>query len=474
MRKMLLWLTVAAAPLGAATNPVTVPTTLDPAWQARSRALFQTAIEIPTVIGHAGENQRMAAFLKAEYSKAGWAGQDITIKPYKDREGGETVAFIARWPAATPTKAKPILIIAHSDVVEAKRADWVLDPFKFVEKDGYFYGRGTSDDKQGVIGTTAALFKLRAAGFKPSRDIIVFYNGDEETEGNGAALAAGEWKALTDAEFVLNADAGGGSYKADGTPLGFGIQTSEKVYQTYLLTANNRGGHSSRPRPDNAIYDLAGALQRLAAHRFEPAMTETTKAYFTVRAAQEPNALGAAMRAWVADPKDARAADAIEASELETGMTRTRCVATRLEGGHADNALPQRAVATVNCRMIPGNSLDALTAEVRSIAGPAITVVKKGEGKPSDPSPLRPDVVGAFTRSVTRLYGPMPIIPQMSTGATDGLYFRQAGIPVYGVDASWGISPDDERAHGLDERIPVNAFYNNVLHWESLIRDLAG
>lgn len=476
MRSIVLALLVTAAvPALAATNPVTEPTKLSPEWQAKSKALFKTAIEIPTVAGR-GEHKRMAEWMAEQYRANGWAASDIQIIPHKGDKGEDAFSFFARWPAAKPSGKKPILIIAHMDVVEAKRADWVLDPFVFVEKDGYFYGRGTSDDKQGVIGTSAALFKLRAGGFKPDRDILVYYTSDEETEGEGARMGANKLRQLLDAEYALNADAGGGGFRRDGSPLGFGIQTAEKIYQDFKWTATNRGGHSSRPRPDNAIYDLTAALNRLSQYRFKPALTETSKAYFTARAGQEgTSALGNAMRAWVANPNDDAAADSIEYSELETGTTRTRCVATMIEAGHAPNALPQKAEANVNCRALPGTTLEALKAELQAIAGPKVKVTDDGPYKPSPPSPLRDDVVGAYTRSVRSLYGEAtPIIPHMSTGATDGLFFRQVGIPVYGVEASWGISPDDERAHGLDERIPVRAFYDNIVHWENMLRDLAG
>ena len=475
MRSLAALLLTLSATAAFAANPVTEPSKLSPEWQAKSRALFEAAIEIPTVAGR-GEHKRMADWLTAQYRANGWAAEDIKILPHKGNKGEDAYSFFARWPAAKPSGKKPILIIAHADVVEAKRADWVLDPFEFVEKDGYFYGRGTSDDKQGVIGTTAALFKLRAEGFKPSRDIIVFYTADEETTGDGARLGATEWRKLLDAEYALNADAGGGAWDRTGRSLGFGIQTAEKIYQDYKFTATNRGGHSSRPRPDNAIYDLTGALNRLSQYRFRPALTDTSRAYYTARARQEGDSpLGRAMRAWLANPNDAAAADAIEANELEVGTTRTRCVATMLQGGHAPNALPQKAEANVNCRALPGSQGDALTRELQEIAGPRVKVAPDGPFKPSPPSPLRPDVLGAYTKAVQTLYGPsVEVIPQMSTGATDGLFFRQVNIPVYGTDFSWGISPDDERAHGLDERLPVRAMYNAVAGWEMLIRDLAG
>ena len=457
----------------AQTSPLNGPIALPQPWQLKTRELYKSAIEIPTVAGR-GEHQRMAEYMAAQFRANGWDEANIKILPYES--GGEKkYAFYARWPAAKPSARKPLLVIAHMDVVEAKRSDWVLDPFKFVEKDGYFYGRGTSDDKQGVVGTAAALFKLRSEGFKPTRDIVVFYNSDEENAGEGARLAATEWRKLIDAEFALNADAGGGSWDRTGRSLGFGIQTAEKIYQDYRFTATNRGGHSSRPRPDNAIYDLTAALNRLSQHRFTPALTETSRAYYTARAGQEGNSkLGQSMRAWLANPKDDAAADAIEANELEVGTTRTRCVATMLQGGHAPNALPQKAEANVNCRALPGTKGDDLTKELQAIAGDKVKVETVGPFKPSPPSPLRPDVLGAYTKAVHTLYGPkVRIIPQMSTGATDGLFFRQVNIPVYGTDFTWGISPDDERAHGLDERLPVRALYNAVSGWEMLIRSLS-
>jgi acetylornithine deacetylase/succinyl-diaminopimelate desuccinylase-like protein len=464
----------AAAP--AAPNPVTIPTKLDPAWQARTRALFEKAIEIPTV---AGRNQmpRMAELIVNELKAAGFPEADIKVMPHEGLPGDKTVTLIARWRADKPTR-KPILILGHMDVVEAKREDWKRDPFEFIEEDGYFYGRGTADMKNGIVATTLALIKLRQAGFKPNRDIILFFTGDEETAQNGALKGSTEWRQWTDAEFALNADGGCGAYTRDGKPLGCGISMAEKTYQTYFFTARNKGGHSSRPRPDNAIYDLADALKRLQSHRFEPMLNEVTRAYFTARARQEgDSALGKAIRAWLANEKDGAAADLIEANELEVGRTRTRCVATMLEGGHADNALPQSAKATVNCRIFPGVDPKQVLTELQRVAENKVEVRfdESFFGKTTPPSPLRPDVVAAVTKSVQAIHGPnMQVIPMMSTGASDGSFFRAAGIPTYDVDGSWGISPDDERAHGLDERIPIRAMYDDVLHWEMVLKELAG
>jgi acetylornithine deacetylase/succinyl-diaminopimelate desuccinylase-like protein len=436
-------------------------------WHAEGRAIFEAAVAIPSVTDRPAEVKRLVAYLKGKFESGG-----ITDVIVKDHDG--TQSMIVRWKAAGAPKAKPILLLGHLDVVEALPSDWSLDPFKVVETDGYLYGRGATDMKNGIAAITNAMLWLKAEGFKPKRDIVVLFTGDEETGGAGARRAANEWRDLIDAEYALNADAGGGAFAKDGTPLGFGLQTAEKLYQSYTLTVRNKGGHSSRPRPDNAIYELATALKKLEAHRFAPQMNETTRAYLTARAKQEKGALGNAMRAWLVNPNDGAAADAIEADPTEVGGTRTRCVATRLMGGHADNALPQMAQATVNCRIFPGIAVEATKAELQGVIGDAVEIGMGLPGNPSPPSPLRPDVVKAFTDSVQRRHPGMLIMPQMSAGATDGALLRAVGIPVYGVDGTWIVSPDDERAHGKDERVPVKSFNENLDHWHELISKLAG
>ena len=435
-------------------------------WQAKGRALLESAINIPSVTTRPEEVKKLVAFLKAEFEKGGFG--DVIVK---DHEG--TQSLILRWKAEGRPAKKPMLLIGHMDVVDAKPEDWSRDPFKMIEEDGYFYGRGTTDMKNGIVAITHALLRLKAEGFKPKRDIIVFFSGDEETVGSGARLASTEWRKLVDAEFALNADAGGGAFSKDGTPLGFGIQTSEKMYQSYSFTALNSGGHSSRPRSDNAIYELAGALTRLEKHRFEPMLNETTRAYFQFRQKQEKGPLGDAMRRWLADERDGVAADIIEADPLEVAMTRTRCVATRLEGGHADNALPQTAKALVNCRIFPGVAAKDVESELQQLAGSQVKVSPYGVSDPSPPSPLRPDVIKAYTDSVHKRHPGAEIVPQMSTGATDGLFFRATGMPVYGVSGAWIIVPEDERAHGRDERIPVKSFYEDLDHWRDMVKALA-
>ncbi len=398
----------------AAIDPRTVPTQLPAAWQAKTRDIFKQAIEIPSVHNR-GEVPRVANLLAARFKAAGIPDSDIHIMPYEALPGDQTAALIVRWRSPHATR-KPMLILGHMDVVEAKRADWKYDPFVFREEDDYFYGRGTSDMKNGDVATSMAAIKLISQGFKPDN--------------------------LTEAEFGLNADGGCAAYDRQFKPLGCGISTAEKTFQTYFFTTHNPGGHSSRPRPDNAIYELADALKALQAHRFQPMMNDASRGYFEERARQEGNSpLGQAIRRWLANPNDGAAADAIEANPLEVGLTRTRCVATMLQGGHADNALPQSAQATVNCRIMPGVQPKEVQAELQQLAGPKVGVTPDPNyiGAPTPASPLRPDVLKAVTAAIQRFHGPtMHVFAMMS-----------------------------------DERLPVRALYDDVLHWEMVIRALA-
>lgn len=460
----LLKLALLAVPALASAAPANDP------WHAKARAMLEHSVNIPTV---AGRNRvpELANYLAAQYRAAGIPAADIKVMPYE-----KTAALIVRWRAQGKPAAKPIMVMAHMDVVEARRADWsASDPFKFTEKDGYYYGRGTIDDKMGVVAATTAILKLKAAGFKPKRDIIVFFTGDEETDGVGAVLGATKWHDLLDVEYGLNADGGGGAFAEDGRALGFSFGTAEKTFADFTFTARNRGGHSSKPRSDNAIYQLANALHRLETYRFEPAMNETTRAYFAAREKDEKGPLGDAMRAWLKNPADGAAADAIEADEGEVGLTRTRCVATLLSGGHANNALPQSATANVNCRIMPGVSPDAIRSELEKVvADPGVAVTRADKYVTSLASPLRADIVAAYTEAVHARHPGVAVYPEMSTGASDARPFREAGIPVYGVDGSWSVVPGDLRAHGRDERLPVKALDDDVDHWVHMLKKLAG
>jgi acetylornithine deacetylase/succinyl-diaminopimelate desuccinylase-like protein len=452
---------------------------LTPAQREATHAMFEHLINTPTVIGR-HKVPEMAQFVADQFKAAGFPEGDVHVMPYHTASAttgeDDTAALIVRWRAAGTPKAKPVLLMGHMDVVEAKREDSTTDPFVMTERDGYYYGRGTIDMKDGITAITQAMINLRKAGFKPTRDIVVLFTGDEETNGIGAQNGASQWlDLLGHPEFGLNADGGGISFNPDRSPAGATMQTAEKTFAGYTLTVRNRGGHSSKPRKDNAIYSLAHALDKIEAYRFAPMLNETTRAYFSGREKLEKGPLGDAMRRWLANPNDGEAADFIEASESEVGLTRTRCVPTRLFAGHADNALPQLATAMINCRIFPGVDPNAVKAELEKVVtDPTVVVTRNDDYVASLASPLRPDVTGAFTRAVQTLHPGMPVFPEMSTGASDARPFRVAGIPVYGVNGGWVVVPIDNRAHGKDERLPVQSLYDNVVHWQMMLKDLAG
>ena len=461
------------------TASLAAPPKLTQAQRDATHAMFEHVINTPTVIGR-HKVPEMAEYLAQQFRAAGFPAEDVHVMPYHTESGttgaDETAALIVRWRAAGTPKAKPILLMGHMDVVEAKLEDSTTDPFVLTERDGYYYGRGTTDMKDGIVAITRAMIDLKQSGFKPNRDIVVLFTGDEETNGTGATNGASEWLELMGhPEFGLNADGGGGGINPDKSPGGFTMQTAEKTFAGYTLTVRNRGGHSSKPRKDNAIYSLAHALDKIEAYRFTPMLSDTTRAYFEGRQKQEKGPLGDAMRRWLANPDDGEAADFIESTESEVGLTRTRCVPTRLFGGHADNALPQLATAMINCRIFPGVDPNAIKAELEKVvADPEVVVTRNDNAVASLSSPLRADVTAAYTNAVHALHPDQPIFPEMSTGASDARPFRVAGIPVYGVNGGWVVVPIDFRAHGKDERLPVQSLYDNVVHWELMLRDLAG
>jgi acetylornithine deacetylase/succinyl-diaminopimelate desuccinylase-like protein len=465
---------IALASAGQAAAPA-----LTSAQHDSAHAMFQHIVDMPTVIGRHSVPAE-AQYVADQFKAGGFPADDIHVIPYHTGSAttgdDDTAALIVRWRAAGPSTRKPILLMGHMDVVEAKREDSTTDPFVMTERDGYYYGRGTIDMKDGITAITQAMINLRKAGFRPKRDIVVLFTGDEETNGIGARNGASQWiDQLGHPEFGLNADGGGIGFNPDGSPAGATMQTAEKTFAGYTLTVRNRGGHSSKPRKDNAIYSLAHALDKIEAYRFTPMMNETTRAYFAGREKLEKGPLGDAMRHWLANPNDGEAADFIEASESEVGLTRTRCVPTRLFAGHADNALPQLATAMINCRIFPGVDPNAIKAELeRVVADPTVVVTRNDDYVASLASPLRPDVTAAYTHAVQTLHPGMPVFPEMSTGASDARPFRVAGVPVYGVNGGWIVTPIDNRAHGKDERLPVKALYDNVAHWQLMLQDLAG
>jgi acetylornithine deacetylase/succinyl-diaminopimelate desuccinylase-like protein len=476
MRRLALAALLACTSAPALADPAP---TLSAARSAETLAMFTRLVNTPTVIGR-GQVPGMARYLADQFVAKGFPAADVRVVPYDTGSAttgnDKTAALIVRWRAAGRPSKAPIMLLGHMDVVEAKREDSTTDPFVLTNRDGYLYGRGTIDMKNGLTGISQALFDLKAAGWTPKRDIVVFFTGDEETNGIGADKGASEWlEQLGRPEFGLNADGGGGEKRADTGATTFTMQTAEKTFAGYTLTVRNRGGHSSRPRKDNAIYSLAHALDKIEAHRFPQMQNETTKAFFTERAKSERGATGTAIRAWLANPKDDAAADVVEADETYVGLTRTRCVPTRLFAGHADNALPQLATALINCRIFPGEDPNQVQRDLTAIvADPTVVVSRNDEYAASLASPLRPDVLAAFRRAVTTLHPGAGFSPEMSTGASDARPFRVAGIPIYGTNGTLVVTPDDNRAHGKDERLPVASLDQNVLHWEMLVRDLAG
>jgi acetylornithine deacetylase/succinyl-diaminopimelate desuccinylase-like protein len=434
---------------------------------AAERDLFARIVEIPTVEGQPAEFKKLTSLLTAEFRKAG-----ITNVVVKNHDNTQTL--IARWPAAKPSGKKPILLMAHMDVVAAKASDWKYPPFQFREEGGYYLGRGSNDNKAALTGIVLALQYLHAEKFAPARDIIELFTGDEETIGNGARRAASEWRGLIDAEYALNGDAGGGSVFPDGRVEGFGIQIAEKTYADFRLTAVNRGGHSSTPRPDNAIYALASALTAIERHGFPAMINDATRASYEILAKGDSGQYGELVRRFLADPQDRETADLLET--MDPGSTRTRCVATMLSGGHAPNALPQKAEANVNCRIFPSVKIEEVRQQLQALSGPDVTVtaVEGSQTPETAPSPMRDDITQAYRAAVATRFPNAPVLPFQSAGATDGAFLRAAGIPVYGFGGLWSIVSQQEGAHGLDERVWAEGFHGQVPIWMEMLRRVAG
>ena len=432
----------------------------------QARAIYQTIVGFDTST-EGKQNPAMAAYLADLFRAGGFADEDVRVLAL-----GDTAGLLVRY-RGDGSGGAPIMLLGHMDVVPARRADWERDPFTLIEEGGYFFGRGALDNKAGVAQLASVLLTLRGEGFTPPRDLLLWFSGDEETTGATTMALLSEHRALIgDPEFALNSDAGSGALTAEGVPVRYGLQTAEKTYASFTFTARNPGGHSSAPRPDNAIYTLAEALTRLRAFQFPVMWNETTLQGFRMSAASAPAPLREAMTRFVANPNDRRAQQALSQNVGLSAMMRTTCVATMLEGGHAENALPQSASATVNCRIFPGVPVQQVMAELQSIAGEDVAVAQLGPSSASEASPLRDDVIAAVTRAVHAHAPGVPITPIMSAGATDGLYFRAAGIATYGAGAVF-IREGDAFAHGLNERVEVERFYNGLTHWRVLIEALA-
>jgi carboxypeptidase PM20D1 len=416
-----------------------------------------------------GNVPEIANYLAAELVAAGFPEGDVEVVPL-----GETAALIARYRGDGSSGKAPILLLGHMDVVEALASDWERPPFELTTDDVYFYGRGTIDNKFGVTQLTSTFIRLKREGFVPNRDLIIAFSGDEETTMLTTRMLAYEREDLAGAEFALNSDAGGGDINADGEPVLYGIQAAEKTYATWDITVRNPGGHSSRPRPDNAIYDLAGAITKIQNYRFPVRWSEMTLAYFEETGEQLGGELGKAMIQFANNPRDETASDRLAVESSYVGTTRTTCVVTMLQAGHAENALPQSATATVNCRIFPGVPAAAIENALKHVVeNDAIEFKILEEPTESPISPLIPDVVDAVKKAVRSRYPGIKVMGYMESGGTDGMHFRKAGIPTLAVSSVF-MNPDEMFAHGLNERVPVKAFYDALDHWSIILRELAG
>ena len=430
-----------------------------------ARDIYKQLIEIPSGFT-TGATTPVADAMAARLRAAGFPESDIFL-------GGaipKKFNLVVRYHGAGARK--PILLLAHTDVVEAKREDWTIDPFVFLEKDGYFYGRGTSDDKAQAAVWIANLIRYKREGFKPDRDIIVALTADEEGGGpyNGADWLVKHHRELIDSEYCLNE--GGWGETFNGKRLANDIQVSEKSYVNFRIEVRNKGGHSSMPVPDNAIYHLAGALHRLSEFNFPLKTNEVTQAYFRELAKIEHGSVKADLEQVAAGSQQAMQRVATQSPSWNS-MLRTTCVATMLEGGHAQNALPQLAAANINCRVLPEDDIEYVQATLNKVfADNQVGIKLAGDFEKGPASPLRPDILKAVSRITDTMWPGVVTVPMMVTGGTDGKYLRSAGIPTYGVQGFF-MDRNDVRAHGRDERMGVQAFYEGQTFLYQLVKDLS-
>lgn len=452
-----LALAFAAAPLAhAQTNP-----------QAEAQALemLKRGIAFRTVAGDGNQTPEYAAYLRDQLVAGGFPASDIRVEKL-----GDTAYLVVRY-RGTGKSGKPILISGHMDVVEAKPADWTRDPFTPVIENGYIWGRGASDMKYDMSTMVATLIQLRREGFKPGRDILLLASGDEETSMKTTQALAAQYH---DAELLLNIDGGGGELDENGKAVSFGLQGAEKTYADYELTFTNPGGHSSAPGKTNAIYSLARALERIAAYQFPGQINEITRASFKASLANVSAPMADATRRFLADPNDAQALATLRSHPGLIGQTGTTCVATMVQAGHAANALPQRATATVNCRIFPGTRTDAVQATLAKVVDdPALQIKELDTGTvASDASPLRPDLMKLVARLIHARFPGVPVVPVMAAGATDSMWFRARGVPSYGVSPVF-MKGSDSFSHGLNERTPLSEIAPSIVYYRAMLKEIA-
>jgi acetylornithine deacetylase/succinyl-diaminopimelate desuccinylase-like protein len=427
-------------------------------------AMLRHAIAAQTVEGK-DQVPAFAQYLAGKLESAGFAKSDIEIIPVE-----HTAALVVHY-RGSDKSLKPILLSGHMDVVAANPKDWQRDPFKLVEENGYLYSRGVADMKTNVIALVETFMRLKREHFVPKREMVLVFSGDEETD---MASTREHAKRYHDAEFLLNADAGGGTYDAHYQPVVYDIQAAEKTYADFRLTVTSAGGHSSEPDvPKNAIYRLARALEKVAAYQFPVQHSEITLASLKATGEHGTGPVSAAMRAFAANPDDAKAAAVLSSDPAYVGQIRTTCIATMLDGGHALNALPQRADANINCRIFPGTPVASVQAALARVTDdPSVKIdVRQPPPVESPASPLRKDVVDAVTATVRERFPGVDVVPGMSAGASDSMYFRNAGVPSYGVDPTFS-KPDDTFAHGLNEKLRASEVPAALDFWHSLLTRL--
>jgi acetylornithine deacetylase/succinyl-diaminopimelate desuccinylase-like protein len=437
----------------------------NPEAEAQALDILKHAIAFRSVAGAGNETPQLAAYFKQVLVAGGFAADDVTITPVDD-----TAFLVARYRGSDP-KLKPLLLSGHMDVVEAKPADWKRDPFTPVIENGYIYGRGATDMKFDDALMIASLIDLKRRHFIPKRDVVLVLSGDEETIMKTTQMLAAQFP---DAHMLLNGDGGGGSLSENGRPLYFSLEGAEKTYGDYTLTFTNPGGHSSAPRKENAIYEMAAVLTRIGNHQFKPQLNDITKAYFVAAADRAEPKTAAAMRAFAANPADKQAIATLTADPSQVGHIGTTCVATMVNGGHALNALPQRATANINCRIFPGTSFKQVEDELVRVADdPRMQVRFIDTGTTaSPPSPMRADVTAAVREALDTGYKGVPIVPSMASGASDSMWFRVRGVPSYGV-APIFIKDSDDFSHGLNERTQLSNLAPGIAYWNVLIRRLS-
>lgn len=441
------------------------PARVAPAWHERTLALWKEMIAIPSVHGR-GQMRPLAESIARRLRDGGFAAEDIVI------EGeGDDISLSARYRGTDKGKSKALLLSGHMDVVEARPSDWKRDPFIPIEEGGFLYGRGSYDMKLGNAVMVSTLIELKRTGFRPRRDILLLLSGDEETAMMTTRRLARRY--APEGALLLNADSGGGMLDQAGKPISYKLQAAEKTYADFEVSLTDAGGHSSRPTASNAIYRLSKLIDRISAYQFPPQLSDITRAYFRETGKLVGGTKGSALLRFAEDPTDTDAIATLRADPEYIGMIGTTCVATMLSGGHAYNALPQKASVVFNCRIFPGVPVEQIRTKLAEVvADPQASITTLDEPAASDASPLDPKLLRAVRNGIDRSYPGLPIVPMMESGASDSLHFRALGVPSYGVAASF-LRPEDDFSHGLDERLPLSTINPGLLLWHSLLTELS-